>query len=129
MHKAILMVLLAVVSSSAMAEWVAVGTAVGSTHYANPNTIRKSGNKVKMWSLIDFNSVQEVSADTKFLSQKTQQEYDCKEEQRRTLYFSWHSEKMGKGVIAHLDDEPDKNWSPIPPESANEILWKFACGK
>jgi len=47
MYKVILMMLLAVVSSSAMAEWVEVDTSDDSTYYANPNTIRKSGNKVK----------------------------------------------------------------------------------
>jgi len=78
MHKAILMVLLAVVSSSAFAEWVAIDTADGSTYYANPNTIRKSGNKVKIWAMVDYNSVQE-DADVKHLSSKSQQEYDCKE--------------------------------------------------
>ena len=123
--------MLVVVSSSAMAEWVEITmTYEGTiTVYVDPATIRKSGNNVKMWRLADFNSVQEVSTDTKFLSQKSQQEYDCKEEQTRTLYFSWHSENMGRGEIVHLDDEPDQNWSPVAPESANEFLWKFACGK
>lgn len=82
-----------------------------------------------MWSLIDYNLVQKVSADTKFLSQKSQQEYDCKGEQRRTLYFSWHSENMGKGAVIYIDNNPDNNWSPVPPGSTDEILWKFACGK
>ena len=112
-----------------MAQWLAVASATGRVYYTNPKTIRKSDNKVKMWSLIDYNLVQAVSADTKFLSQKSQQEYDCKEEKRRTLYFSWHSENMGKGEIVYIDNKLDNNWSPVPPESTDEILWKFACGK
>jgi len=128
MHKAILMILLAVVSSSAIAEWIEIGATDNSTLYFDSNTIRKSGNKVKMWSLSDFNSVEEVSGD-KFLSEMHQDEYDCKEEQTRLLYLTWHSENMGGGNVVYVENEPDKNWSPIPPESANEILWKFACGK
>ncbi len=52
MHKAILMILLAVVSSSVMAEWILYGYGnkkeVEITVYADPATIRKSGNTVKM---------------------------------------------------------------------------------
>ena len=98
MHKAILIMLLALMSNSAVAEWVEVDTSrrVGLTTYADPNTIRKSGNKVEMWVLENFNSVQELSGD-KYLSQKAQNEFDYKEEQRRLLYFTWHSENMGGG--------------------------------
>ena len=87
MHKAILMMILAVVSSSAMAEWDKLGATNVSTVYVEPTTIRKSVNKVKMWSLENFNSVQVVIG-KKYLSTKTQDEYDCKEEQYRTLYFT-----------------------------------------
>ena len=129
MKKFLLTLVLCVINNSVMAQWSAIATATGKIYYTNPSTIRKSGNKVKIWSLIDYNLVQEISANTKFLSQKSQQEYDCKEEQRRTLYFSWHSENMGKGDVIYTDNKPDNEWSPIPPESTDEILWKFACGK
>lgn len=121
--------LLAVASNNVMAEWVAVGTAVGSTYYVNPNTIRKSGNKVKMWTLIDYNSTQIGATGDKFLSLKFQEENDCKEEQRRLLYYSFHSENMGRGDVVYIEQKPDKNWKPVPPESMGESLWKFACGK
>ncbi len=126
--KKLLLILMLIVSTSAMAEWVAIATADGIISYANPATIRKSGNKVKMWSLIDFNSVQEDAGD-KFLSSKSQNEYDCKEERIRTLYFSWHSENMGGGDVVYIDRKPDKNWDPVMPESTGENLWKIACGK
>lgn len=129
MKKLLLTLVLCLLNNIVMAEWSAIATATGRIYYTNPNTIRKSSSKVKMWSLIDYNSAQHVYADTKFLSQKSQQEYDCKEERRRTLYFSWHSENMGKGNVIYTDNKPDNKWSPVPPESTDEILWKFACGK
>jgi hypothetical protein len=46
MRRLILSVLLAVVSSSAAAEWVEVGRADTITAYADPATIRKAGNMV-----------------------------------------------------------------------------------
>jgi len=68
MKKLFLTLMLVVLSSNAMAEWVEIGATDNSTLYFDSNTIRKSGNKVKMWSLSDFNSVEEVSGD-KFLSE------------------------------------------------------------
>ena len=59
-HKVVLMLLLAVVSSSAMAEWVVVVTTMQYTYHADPDTIRKKGNIVKMWVMNDFNLVQET---------------------------------------------------------------------
>jgi len=51
MKKLLLILILAIVSSSAIAEWFEVDTRrrVGLTAYADPTTIRKSGNKVEMW--------------------------------------------------------------------------------
>ena len=57
MHKAILMMLLAVVSSSAMAEWTVVNENKEFIQYADLATIRKLGNKVKMWGLNDYKNV------------------------------------------------------------------------
>ena len=112
------------------AEWVEITmTYEGTiTVYVDPTTIRKSGNNVKMWRLADFNSVQEDHGD-KFLSSKSQHEFDCKEEQKRTLYFSWHSENMGGGDVVYIGDEPQKNWSPVAPNTIGRTIWEFACGK
>jgi Surface-adhesin protein E len=129
MHKTILMILLlAVVSSNAVAEWVAIGTGDGSILYANPNTFRKSGNIIKMWTLTDYNSAREIAGE-KFLSEKSQEAYDCKEEQAKMLYFSWHSENMGKGNVVFTANKPQRDWTPVAPDSIGEVSWKFACGK
>ena len=55
MKKLLLTLLLAAVSSSAMAEWVYVAKNKEGTYavYADPTTIRKAGNTVKMWGLDD----------------------------------------------------------------------------
>lgn len=53
MRKIILMLLLTVVSNSAMAEWVLVGGDYAVTYYVDPTTIHKSGNFVRMWDMID----------------------------------------------------------------------------
>jgi len=53
MRKAILMMLLAMASGNAAAEWVKVAETHRSVIYVNPASIRKVGHIVKMWSLAD----------------------------------------------------------------------------
>ena len=61
MKKLLLTLVLAIVSSSVMAEWVYIAEseeeveeAYFVTAYADPDTIRKTGNRVKMWVMEDF---------------------------------------------------------------------------
>jgi len=127
MHKVILMMLLAVVSSSAMAEWTAANEDKKSILYVDLATIRKSGNKVKMLLLNDYKSVQEVAGD-KFLSTKSQWEYECKEEQQRQLFVQPFSGYGGRGQPITWHIKPGE-WQPVMPQSVGEIMWKIACGK
>jgi len=43
-----------------MAEWVEVSEGDSVTVYADPSTIRKKGNTVKMWSLFDYHTPQQL---------------------------------------------------------------------
>ena len=127
-RKAILMMLLAVVSSSAAAGWVAVGGNDLSSTYVDPATILKVGDKVKMWHLVDFNAVQVKPTGKRYMSEKLQYEYDCKEERARMLNFLSHSGNMGGGVMVEGDWHPRK-WEPLPSGGVVDYLRKFACGK
>lgn len=128
MCKAILMMLLAVVSSNAMAEWVKVGGSDTLSIYADPTTIRKKSNIVKMWNMFDLKAEQTVTGGKPFLSVKGQEEYDCKEEQVRILYESNHSRNMGSGEQVFSTANLGK-WLPVPPDSGTKVLWNYACGK
>jgi hypothetical protein len=134
MKKLLLTLMLVVVSSSAMAEWAEVGWAEdgNATFYADPATIRKSSNKVKMWNMLDYKigTVIKLSYQSYIYvrSLRRQTEYDCKEEKQRILYVDLLSGNMGSGetvFTAHKEDD----WVPIPHGAANLIFWKIACGK
>ncbi len=129
MNKLLLTLILTLVSTSAMAEWTwAVEDAgVGITVYVDRTSISKTGNIVKMLTLVDFKAVQGKSK-SKFLSQKEQDEYDCKDEKIRILTFSQHSKNMGAGEVVFSDSVSSK-WLPVAPRSSNEVLWEIACGK
>ena len=95
MYKVFLMLLLAVVSSSVRAEWVMVGSSDASTTYADPATISKAGNIVKMWWMDDFKKADAAANGKAYMSMKGQDEFDCKREHSRQLYFSFYSELKG----------------------------------
>lgn len=114
-------------AESHTAKWTGVGGTESQNFYADLTTIRKTGNRVKMWSLLDL-KVADTTLSKPYLSMKMHNEYDCKLEQYRFLSSSNYSENMGSG------DEVFRNatvadWNPIPPTSAVRALWKAACKK
>ncbi len=124
----LLTLMFAVMSSSAMAEWVPVDTSNRGITYVDTATVRrKASNKVKIWELVDYKTVQR-SADLQYNSAMFQIQYDCKEEQYQFLYSSFHAENMGGGDVVRTNNNPSK-WAPVPPVSIVKGLWKFACGK
>ena len=129
MKKLALILLLVLVSTPAWAEWTRVGGGDNFDTYADFATIRKRGNTVKMWTLYDFKTAQQVGGTPPYLSQKFQQEYDCDGERTRFLAFSEHSGHMGDGNVVYFKDDARSRWVPVPPESVVEALWKVACGK
>mgnify|MGYP001371803940 CR=1 FL=1 len=124
-----LITLLILSSGPAYAEWeVLVENAeAGMTVYVDPGTIRRKGDLVKMWELLDFKTIQTVAGKS-FLSSKVQSEFDCLEEQSRELAF-WHlSNNLGGGKVVASNSNKGE-WYPVAPVSISQHLWKFACGK
>lgn len=127
MRNGILMLLLALSCGSAMAEWVLVGKDNQIKHYADPDTIRRKGNIVKMWSLYDM-----LPGATPFgpnvRSVTLLREFDCKEERSRSLSFSSYGGQMAHGKVSLTSDDVGK-WKPVAPRTANNVYLKFACSK
>ena len=128
MRKTIFVLLLAAMSSSAMAEWVKVGSNETDTLYVDPSTIRWADNTAKMWALNDFKVTQRLHEREPFKSEKVEYEYDCKLAQSRLLYFTSHTESMAGGEVVDFNVVPGE-WAPVSPNSGLEELWKIACGK
>ena len=124
----ILILLLATVSSHAVAEWINISTnGKGSTIYADPSTIQKSGSRTKMWVLFDYRKAITESGD-KIMSVKKHEEYDCNKSQARLLYLSKYSGRFTEGKVVYVNDIPNNEWMPIVPGgSILEDLWRYAC--
>jgi hypothetical protein len=99
----------------------------GTTVYADPATMRREGDLVKMPVLFDFKTMQ-TKAGVSYLSAKAQMEYDCAEQRFEGLAVLYFSGNMGKGNL--LDRSSGKgNWLRVSPGSLDQALWKLACGK
>jgi hypothetical protein len=127
----LLTTLLVLSSGSAYAEWVAVASSQSKdgyyTVYADPDTIRRKEEMVKMWLLFDFKTTQTVAGHL-ILSIKGQEEYDCDGKRRRVLIFSEFSGNMGGGQAVYSTSD-ERSWAPVDPESIVHDVWEFACGK
>lgn len=129
MRNAVLMMLLAGVSSVAAAEWVYVGRdPSGTTVYLDPATVRRSGSTLKMWNLIDYGKNQAPETAKPIFSSNTDVEYDCQQKRVRSLFYSVHSGKMASGELVFLSSDVG-DWRPVSPGSVEEVLWNIACRK
>ena len=111
-------------------EWVMVDTITisNSTVYADPSTIRREGDFVKMWALFDYKTEHRLHGGPLVLSYKNQFEYDCGEKRQRLLGNMWFSGHLGSGEMVHqfADEQP---WGPVLPDGPEHSLWTAACKK
>jgi hypothetical protein len=119
--------LLMLSSAPAYAEWVEVGITDEATVYADPDTIRRKGDLVKMWYLHDFKTTQTVLKKS-YLSSRSQDEYDCTGDRHRALASTSFSGNMGSGKVRSSYSIKGK-WEPVPPGAMTQTLWKVACDK
>jgi len=118
--------LLICAAGSAAANWVRVRGDGVVTVLADPSTIVRSGDMVKMWSVINY-AQPRIAPDGKAYSSSRQQlEFDCVENQSRSLFFSRHTDFTGWGDVIYRNESPG-SWSPAPPGSVGAALRKFAC--
>ena len=130
MKKLLITLLLAVLSTSAMAGWTLIGSTEDKTsdNYIDKTTIRKRGNVAKMWNMHDFKSPQESAGGKSYLSKKLLYEYDCVEIRYRSLVSTFFSGNIGKGG-AVLNYQHDEEWTDAEPDSVGMGNWKAACKK
>lgn len=139
--KSALLVLLLVVSSNALAEWLVVDSAATFNAvfslYADSSSIEKEGDIVKVSFLADYKSSQVRSSHPHlkpYLSIQMKSEFDCKENKSRVLLAVAFPENMGGGVGINMsgDGAPEidtTKWWPVPPNGHIVSMLKYACKK
>jgi len=120
-----LLALVMLIASPAWAEWVEVTRGSNeNVFYIDPATIRKEGNRRKVWGITDLKK----AGFSGELSRKYRKEFDCKEERVRILNISAYSKSMGAGDVLVIDNGIGE-WQEIAPETVDETLLKRVCGK
>jgi surface-adhesin protein E len=128
MTRLLLITLLMLSGGPAFADWMSLGESdSGTTVYADPTTMRREGDLVKMEVLFDFKTVR-TKEGVSYLSAKAHMEYDCAVQRYEGLAVMYFSGNMGNGNV--LDRSSGKGkWLRISPGSLDQSLWKLACGK
>ena len=101
MRNPMVALLLAVLSSSATAAWIEFTDNERMKAYVDPTTIRRSGNTVKMWELHDQKKPRNLGSKL-YQSMRVLTEYDCAQENFRSLYTTFHSEPMANGDLIYM---------------------------
>lgn len=118
--------------------WVAVDSTYQSPSremmYYDPKTIRRDGDLVTLWQLIDYKWMQGnapfgmfMMSPHRFFSTKTHKEFDCAHNTVRLLASSEFSQHMGTGTQNAVLVEQGYG-QPVEPGSINQALWEVACG-
>ena len=96
--------------------WVHVG---GSTdvyeEYLDKESIRRSGDKVTLWTRRDFHPDRGTSWN--------ELEFDCSMKTETILAYI----RDERGAVSHNVARPHREASPIPPDSVEERIFKIAC--
>jgi hypothetical protein len=116
------------ISSSVSAEWDYIARAAdhSSATYVEGTSIRKLGDKVKLWEMLDYEEGRELGS-KQVLSFKSLKEHDCKEKKYRGLSIIFYSNNMGKGAIVYSNNDT-RPWKKVIAGSTNEASFKYACG-
>lgn len=124
---ACIIALAACLPAQAWSSWTQVGSSEFFVPYADRSTVRQNGSLSKIWALMDYKTANQLN-DRKYLSSRMQFEFDCHEELSRVLYTSFHSGKMGRGLVVGIFTF-EHGFDPVPPASVAALLWKAACPK
>ena len=126
MRRALLLLML-LFAGSVQAEWLWLGRNEDFRIYVDPQLIKKNGDLVQIWQLMDFTSAQWEDARTVVWSIKNLIEYDCSQPRSRTLVGEAYSEQMGAGRKVASDKLPDPTWEDVAPGGTAEKVRQIAC--
>jgi len=115
---------------SAHAEWKELGSNAVMVVYVDLDTIRDSGEKAQIMSMLDFkkpgqnpNNKQTVNSIVGL------NEYNCPGVSYRPIAFKEFSGKKGAGKVVSSTDAPDSKFEPVINESWTAGVFNVVCQK
>lgn len=127
MNKLLMVFVLAFTSYNSMAAWTFLYPAAEDGHYIDLTSIRKDGNFVKVWTLIDIKK-QEIQ-ERGIYSLKMQTEFNCKDETFRILNSIAYSDSMGLSspIASDSQDKENETFEAVEPYTMTQKLFNTAC--
>ena len=122
MKKTIPMLVLAAMSTGAMAEWVELEPGF----FADSESIRHVGDNVRITFVSDLLREKQIQGKP-YLSVTSRREIDCSLKRQRALLVEFYSGHMAQGSVV-ADDPKGSAWVSAR-EGENVEMWNFACGK
>ena len=113
---------------AAQQQWTLLGSSVangGMDVYVAPASIRRSGERARMYNLFDFKTRQAYGGKP-FLSARNEFEYDCARPRQRMLGTTGYAGPMGKGAVVASSDGTSP-WEPVGSSGPNFEHWQVAC--
>jgi hypothetical protein len=117
-------------TSNAYAEWKELGSNAVMVVYVDLETIRDSGEKAQIMSMLDFkkpgknpNNQQTVNSIVGL------NEYNCPEISYRPIAFKEFSGKKGTGKVVSDNNTPDSKFEPVINESWTAGVFNVVCQK
>lgn len=104
------------ISTAVMAEWVSFGNTPAMDAYYEPNSIRKFGSLIKVWTLYSRSQ-----PSYGVLSTKQLMHVNCEEEKTKLTAVSQYSLQMGNGDVV-AKENVEKDWIPASPQSLGDHL-------
>ena len=131
MRQGLFLFLLIVLNTGpAYAEWVWISSAQsdgGYDVYVDRSTIRRKGDVVRIRVLYDYKTIH-LSSGFPYLSNRTELQSNCAAALQRRIEVIWFSDHMAEGSEVFTASLESK-WSPIPPRSIAQSLFRVACSK
>lgn len=128
MRSTLAIMFLAVVAGNATAAWTVINSVDGSTEYVDKDSVRRSANTVKMWTLTDYETPRVMPSGDRYSSTVALREFDCAESRTRVLQTSANEGKMREGKRVFSTSDPWE-WAYAEPGTVGEIRQKIACKK
>ena len=116
-------------ATNVFAEWtkVAVSDDGDQTSYIDNTNIKRKGNKVKVWHLLDYKTTKILADNTEYLSAVYHVEYDCEEKTERQLDTMAYSGNMRSVKLLLLFDALEEEATSIIPDTSSAGIFKKVC--
>jgi len=127
MIKLLIIFILSFASYNTVAAWTFLYPAAEGGYYMDLNSIRKDGNSVKVWTLIDI--TQQEIRERGIYSLKMRTEFNCKDETFRILDSITYSGSMGmsSAIASSAQDKNIETFEAIAPHTMTQKLFNTAC--